>query len=254
MASLEPQPSGRRGQQVEAVIFDWGGTLSYWALVEFGEIWRLAARRLAPHLGQSEDELAARLAQVELDAWAQSGSDHRAFTFRDLVNRASSAVGADVGDVLLTELTDDYLAAWVPHIEHDPEAAAVLATLRISGIRTGLLSNTHWPADFHEEMLERDGLAHLLDARVYTSDLEFAKPHPDAFHAALEAVGVTDPARAVYVGDRLFDDVFGAQRVGMRAIHRPNPHVPNYDAEPDASIEKLSELIEVIRGWNQAAG
>lgn len=239
--------------RVEAVIFDWGGTLSYWALVEFEEIWRLTARRLAPHLGQSEEALAAGLAQVELDAWTQMGNDHRAFTFKDLVERASGAFGVDIGDILLEELTDDYLASWVPHIEHDPDAAAVLATLRIHGIRTGLLSNTHWPADFHEQMLERDGLAHLLDARVYTSDLEFTKPHPVAFQAALEAVGVTDPSRAVYVGDRLFDDIFGAQRVGMRAVHRPNAHVPDYDVIPDASIDQLTELLEVVRKWNEAS-
>ena len=46
---------------VEAVIFDWGGTLSHWALVEFHEVWRMAARHLAPHLAETEDELAARL-------------------------------------------------------------------------------------------------------------------------------------------------------------------------------------------------
>jgi HAD superfamily hydrolase (TIGR01509 family) len=236
--------------RVEAVIFDWGGTLSHWALVEFDEIWRMAARHLAPHLGQPEETLGQRLAQVELDAWAQMDHDHRAFTFRDLVNRASDAIGADVADALIDEATDHYLTSWLPHIEHDPEAQEVLEALRARGIRTGLLSNTHWPADFHERMLERDGLAHLLDARVYTSDLEFTKPHPQAFEAALAAVGVTDPARAVYVGDRLFDDVFGAQRVGMRAVHRPNEHVPGYEVEPDARIDRLSDLLAVVRGWD----
>src|SRR5690606_2573863 len=114
--------------------------------------------------------------------------DHRAFTFRDLVDRASKAIGADVADALIEEATEHYLTSWLPHIEHDPDAVPLLEGLRAQGIRTGLLSNTHWPADFHERMLERDGLAHLLDARVYTSDLKFTKPHPEAFQAALDAV------------------------------------------------------------------
>jgi putative hydrolase of the HAD superfamily len=235
---------------VEAVIFDWGGTLSHWALVEFAEMWRMAAVHLAPHMGEPPEHLEQRLAQVELDAWAQMDRDHLAFTFRDLVNRASLALGADVADAIVDEATDHYLDAWLPHIEHDPEAAPLLAALRERGIRTALLSNTHWPADFHERMLERDGLAHLLDARVYTSDLAVTKPHPDAFHAALASIEVDDPGRAVYVGDRLFDDVFGAKRVGMRAIHRPNAHVPSYEVTPDASIERLAEILPLIDGWN----
>lgn len=239
-------------RSVDAVIFDWGGTLSYWALVEFAEMWRMAAVHLAPHMGEPPEDLEQRLAQVELDAWAQMDLDHRAFTFRDLVNRASLALGVDVADAIVDEATAHYLDSWLPHIEHDAEAAPLLAALRARGIRTGLLSNTHWPADFHERMLERDGLAHLLDARVYTSDLVVTKPHPDAFRAALESVEVEDPGRAVYVGDRLFDDVFGAKRVGMRAIHRPNAHVPSYDVTPDASIERLAEILPLIDDWNAA--
>lgn len=238
---------------VEAVIFDWGGTLSHWALVEFNEIWRMAARHLAPHMSGGEDELAARLAQVELDAWAQMDRDQRAFTFRELVDRASGAIGVDVADALVEEASEHYLESWVPHIEHFEDAPRVLAELQRRGIRTGLLSNTHWPADFHERMLERDGLAHLLDARVYTSDLEYAKPHPSAFEAALASVGVTDPAHAVYVGDRLYDDIFGAQRAGMRTVHRPNEHVPSFEVEPDARVHSLSELLPLVERWQNGA-
>ena len=42
----------------------------------------------------------------------------------------------------------------------------------------------------------------------------------------MDAVGVSDPARCVYVGDRLFDDVYGAHHAGMRAIHVPHSRIP----------------------------
>ncbi len=42
----------------------------------------------------------------------------------------------------------------------------------------------------------------------------------------MDAVGVTDPARCVYVGDRLYDDIWGAQQAGMRAVHIPLSDIP----------------------------
>ena len=41
---------------IEAVIFDWGGTLSIYADIDMEDMWRLAARHLAP---DREDELEA---------------------------------------------------------------------------------------------------------------------------------------------------------------------------------------------------
>ena len=42
----------------------------------------------------------------------------------------------------------------------------------------------------------------------------------------MSAVGATDPARCVYVGDRLFDDIWGAHQAGLRAIHVPHSVIP----------------------------
>ena len=112
-----------------------------------------------------------------------------------------------------------------------------------------LLSNTHWPRTFHEHFLERDGLVDLIDARLYTSEMPYQKPHPTAFRTALDAVGVDDPARAVFVGDRPFDDISGAKGVGLKAVLRANGSVPGYDVEPDAVIDRLPELVDLVKLW-----
>ena len=98
-------------------------------------------------------------------------------------------------------------------------------------------------------VLERDGLAGLIDARLYSSELSHLKPHPSVFHAALGALGVDDPGRAVFVGDRPFDDIHGAKGVGMKAVLRPNGDVPAYAVEPDATIASLPELLTVVDAW-----
>jgi len=42
-------------------------------------------------------------------------------------------------------------------------------------------------------------------------------------------VGVTDPASCVFVGDRPFDDIFGAKSLGMRNVLIPNSLVPAHE-------------------------
>jgi putative hydrolase of the HAD superfamily len=107
-----------------------------------------------------------------------------------------------------------------------------------------------WPRDWHEEVFRRDGILGLIDGAVYSSEIEWAKPHPEAFRAAMRAIGVSDPATCVFVGDRPYDDVHGAKSVGMRAILIPHSSVPAYDgAKPDAVIQRLSELPSVIENW-----
>jgi putative hydrolase of the HAD superfamily len=84
---------------------------------------------------------------------------------------------------------------------------------------------------------------------MYTSAMEFQKPHPSAFLAVLSALSVADPAQAVFVGDRAFDDVHGAKQVGMRAVLRRNPFVPTYEVQPDAVITRLTELPPLLSSW-----
>ena len=231
---------------VDAVIFDWGGTLSEFVPLEMLDVWRLAARHLAP---ERAHELTARLVAVEERFWQTTATHQRSATLASLLAAASSEVGLDVADAVLEEAATHHLDAWTPHIRHDPDAAPTLRELRARGLRTALLSNTHWPRTFHEHFLARDGLAGLLDARLYTSELEYQKPHPTAFQAALAAVGVDDPSRAVFVGDRPWDDVVGARQAGMRAVLRHNPLVPSHDVEPDAVITALPELVKLVDGW-----
>jgi HAD superfamily hydrolase (TIGR01509 family) len=235
------------GGAIQAVIFDWGGTLSEHAIVEMEDMWRLAARHLAP---DKPDEMIAKLIATGEAHWGRAATDRRAGTLAELLAEAAAAIGADVAEAVMEEAAVSYLDAWTPHIVHDPEAAAALGELRERGLRIGLLSNTHWPRTFHEHFLERDGLAELIDARLYTSEMQYMKPHPDAFRAALDALGVEDPARAVFVGDRPFDDIHGAQQAGMRAVLRPNSDVPAHDVTPDAEIASLHELAALVDGWS----
>jgi putative hydrolase of the HAD superfamily len=231
---------------LEAVVFDWGGTLTSGSTIvtlELEDMWRASARRLDPG---REEELTAALFKAERHFWDRTTTTLESGTLADVLLAASREVGLDVTDAVLEEAATHHLDAWTPHIEHDADAVAVLTELRRRGLRTALLSNTHWPRAFHEHFLERDGLAGLLDARLYSSELRHMKPHPSVFLAALDAIGVTDPANAVFVGDRPYDDISGAKSVGMHTVLRANPYVPTFAVEPDAVIDGLHDLLAAI--------
>jgi putative hydrolase of the HAD superfamily len=232
---------------IRAVLFDWGGTLTTFHSVDMIDAWRVAAEVLAP---ERADEVAEALLAAEREVWARTTSSLRSATTAEVLRNASQAVGLDVDAVLHDDAIVRYLEHWAPSTGARRDARHVLHQLRSRGLRTGLLSNTHWPRGVHEEWLARDGLLDLLDARVYTSDLEHVKPHPDAFRALLAGVGV-DPDDAVFVGDRLHDDVGGAAALGMRTVWVRNDAVPSADVEPDAVVDELTELVAVIDGWSQ---
>jgi putative hydrolase of the HAD superfamily len=232
---------------IEAAIFDWGGTLTTLnASTDLEDMWRAAARHLDPG---RQDEIAEVLTAVEARSWERVTTDRTSTTLARLLAEATAELGLDVTAAVLEEAEAHHLDAWTPHIVHDPDALPTLTALRERGLRIGLLSNTHWPREFHEHFLERDGLDGLIEARLYTCELAHIKPHPAAFAAVMAALDIRDPARAVYVGDRLYDDVFGARSVGMGAVWRRNRATPGYDIEPDGVIDALPELLPLVDAW-----
>lgn len=226
---------------VEAVLFDWGGTLSLHRDVDLLEMWRAAARVLAP---DDPEPVAAALLAAETRWWRETvQAGDRSGTTEELVRSVAGTTSLDVEGALRA-----YHEAWEPTVDHDPDAARVLTALRARGLRTGLLSNTHWPRALHERWLADAGLLELLDERVYTSDLAHVKPHPEAFAALLGALGVA-PSAAVFVGDRPRDDVAGAQGVGMRTVLMTGRPVEPWDVVPDAELPTLAGLVEVVDRW-----
>jgi len=225
---------------VQAVIFDWGGTLTPWHTVDHDALWLEVCARHYPAAEAAGLAAAARAAEVEL--WLLAEQAQRSATLAELFARAGVAPSA--------EFLASYYEAWDPHTLTDPDVRPLLGELRRRGIKVGVLSNTMWPRDAHERIFFRDQVIDLIDGAVYSSEIPWVKPHPEAFRAAMAAIGVTDPASCVFVGDRPYDDVHGAKGAGMRAVLVPNKDVPWFDGTtPDAVITRLAELPSYLDIW-----
>jgi putative hydrolase of the HAD superfamily len=222
---------------VRAVVFDWGGTLTPWHTIELGDCWRAVGY---------DDESGERLVAAEEAVWARARQTRRSGTMDE--------VFAAAGVVPRPAELAAYYAWWEDHTFTDPDVRPLFEALRERGIGIGVLSNTLWPRVEHERVFRRDGVAELIDAAVYTSEIEWTKPHPEAFRTALDAVGVADPADAVFVGDRPWDDIAGARAVGMRAVLIPHSDIPEHQvggtpAAADAVIDRLADLLPLVDDW-----
>lgn len=232
---------------VRAVIFDWGGTLTPWhGDIDYQQEWLGYASVWQPGDPQG---LAQRLVDASGAAWAQARTEHTSSSVESIVR----AAGLDPDDPRHREAAAAHIAFWDQHTYTDPLVRPLWEELRGLGIRVGVLSNTIWSRAHHRRIFERDGVLDLIDGDVYSSEIPWAKPHPSAFRAAADAVGV-DPAECVYVGDRSFEDVHGSQQVGMRAILVPHSTIPvdqrvEVDARPDAVADTLDEVARHVAGW-----
>jgi putative hydrolase of the HAD superfamily len=228
--------------RVEAVIFDWGGTLTPWHSIDF----RAEAEALAAAAVDGGHTAAELLQQAMGAVWTRSRDHHTSATLVD--------VFAHAGLTHEEELLTAYREFWEPHTATDADVPELFDGLRSEGLRVGVLSNTVWPRAWHEDFFRRDGVLDLIHGAVYTSEIPWTKPAPEAFRAAMDAVDVADPQACVFVGDRLFDDIWGASRVGMRTILVPHSDIPaeqigHSEGEPDAVVHRLRDVHRIVSAW-----
>ena len=94
------------------------------------------------------------------------------------------------------------------------ETLEVLAKLRAMGLLVAIVSN----GASQEAVSTKLGIDKYCDPIIGSVHVGFAKPAPEIFHLALNALEV-GPDEAIMVGDNWEVDVVGARGVGMRGIH-----------------------------------
>jgi HAD superfamily hydrolase (TIGR01458 family) len=101
------------------------------------------------------------------------------------------------------------------------------------------------------EHLDTGGWVRLLEYATGLQARVLGKPSPDFFLLALATLART-PATAVVVGDDLASDIGGAHAVGAAAVlvrtGKGGRQQPDVGAEPDAVIESVADLPELLRG------
>jgi putative hydrolase of the HAD superfamily len=238
-----------------AVVFDLGGTLVHWpnwdeaAPTKWTAAYDALRRTRTERTWPERDVFIAAMRGAELAHWERVDREHWSGPPTGLVRDGFARLNETVGDAELVATMDGYAKAVEGWSTVFPDSRDTLVSLRDRGYRLGLLSNTWWAAEWHNADIAAHGLADLLDELVYTSDLPHSKPHPAVFAEVAGRLGV-EAAACVMIGDRQIDDISGAKAVGMRAVWRRNDYgFPTSTVAPDAIVDRVSELLPLLRSW-----
>jgi putative hydrolase of the HAD superfamily len=102
---------------------------------------------------------------------------------------------------------------------------------------------TNGPPGMQSTKLAAAGLADHFETVVFAGHDCSAKPDPEPFEVALDALG-SHCSRAVHVGNSLSSDVAGAHAAGLQSVWVPAENGVEPDPEPHHAFESLAELAE----------
>jgi len=209
--------------QIDAVLFDWDGTL-----VDSAE----ASFRCY------ESTFGSYGIRFDRDAYAATYSPnwHRTYT----------AIGLppDRWDEADARWLEGYCRLEIPLL---PGAREAIERLAAAGLAQAIVTSGDRTRVRGE--LERHGLALYFPVMVCGSDGMAKKPHPEALLAALSRMSIT-PGRAVYVGDSP-EDVEMARNAGAWSIGIPGgfPNVPALErSRPDLLAARLADAVDALIG------
>lgn len=229
---------------LDAVFFDWGNTLSRF---EWDDELLVAGHRAAlAALGRADeaDEFTARFRSETLPAVLASGAEARL----DYGDELRKLLGP-VSDEELARYFDAEHAVWRPARSLADGAHELLDSLHAEGLTVGLVTNT-WPdpARLLRRELDEFDLAERIDAVVLSGEVRARKPDAAIFETALGRLGVEATA-ALYVGDRLVEDVQAAAAVGMLTAQALWFRVddPKGDLEPDFMAFTPQDVLAIAR-------
>jgi putative hydrolase of the HAD superfamily len=239
---------------LKAVIFDVGDTL--WKLKDLpGDLDAQMAADLS-NAGGITPDLSERVVRSAMEAARARAADgtHREPNLAIELGAAARRLGADVDAATIEHVSDIVGNADVARFVANERLARLFEELKASGVSIGVLSNTWTRGVLLRGYLDRLGAGRFVGVGVFSCEEGIRKPHRDIYQRALDGLRV-EATEAMFVGDRVREDVLGPQALGMRAVltHEYRAEDPG-DSAPFAIVAKLDGVLELVASINTASG
>ena len=244
---------------VKGIIFDNNGTLSDIQTNEgHDDVYRVISNLLA-YQGISLDPNVVKnfYFQIMKDQRAASGERHREYDvvkiFLEIVTRHSTEFTRSLPPEKLAQLpillAETHRAASCFRLEL---YSGVEQTIRQLHLKYHLAIISDGQTAYALPELNAVGLAGYFNPIIVSGDYGYRKPDERLFRAALIAMKM-EPSEVLYVGNDMYRDVYGAQRLGMKTVFfKSNQGQQEKDAvKPDYIIYNFPELLNAIRFFEE---
>lgn len=239
-------------KELKAILFDMGSTLIEFENSTWDVLGKLCAERGYDFLKKRDfslpgfTEFSKALDDEFLKARIEVQDNLKEFRVEQVARNLCTVLSITTSDGLCRGFLETYYQPITEQLTLIDDAQDILRNFRKIGLKIGLVSNTIFPKEYHLEELKRFSLLPYLNAYHFSSEMGVRKPHPEMFLRTLSDLGM-DASESVFVGDRLVEDVGGAQKVGMKGILVKH-QMRDYSApiDPDAQIDRLNELPQTV--------
>jgi putative hydrolase of the HAD superfamily len=234
---------------VKAILFDFGGTLFDYKILENAE--RECLAEFVHQLGiETSEETVHKAYRNALGRVFMEYLPKKFYFHRDLFKDALAEMLGELGVENDASYYERYRKRqWELHKRDFQLRDGVVRTLSLIGqrdIHLGIVSNID--EDQLAHLLDLSGIAPYFDDILSSEKTRSCKPDQEIFSQALSRAGC--PADEVlFVGDTPLQDIAGANRAGMKSVliqTRDYGKVADALLKPDYVIQEIPELLELV--------
>lgn len=241
--------------RLDAVLFDYGHTLIHFderphsaLLSAYERINHLLARTLSREVPAAEILIERVSMTVDDDIQRDYAlGREEEVEIAAIYDRALRALGLELAPDVIEQVMEMEQDGWLNSVHVGPDVVETLEWLRSAGLRLGIVSNAAYRPGLMRRQVSALQLADYFDSLTFSSAVGVRKPHPRIYQDALRQLGVR-PDAALFVGDRVKEDVRGPQSLGMRGVLLREWRREEDPGVADFVIERLSQLRPIVEG------
>jgi HAD superfamily hydrolase (TIGR01509 family) len=157
---------------------------------------------------------------------------------------------SEVTDAAVEQITRAHMGQLQESFEVRPETFQVLEWAK-KRYRTAMISNFAYAPTLYES-LDRFGIRSAFETVVVSAEVGWCKPHHVIFDHTFKTMGIR-PEEALFIGDQLYVDVYGALNCGMHVAwietERQDwlpPEVQQPACKPTYTVRVITELMDLL--------
>jgi putative hydrolase of the HAD superfamily len=227
---------------VRAFIFDFDDTISDSREAKANALRRVSSI-LKREMEADEDSLLELLAKTEEDMNSKISYDRCSWW-----KMVGGRLGVEVSTKLALCATVGYWTTFTKFQKPFADAEQVLLSLRSAGYLLGMVTDTDGTPGVKRWRISSSPLFKYFDAVVIAGeDTRHTKPDGKPYTLCIERLGVS-AKDTVFVGDKPYTDIKGANGVGMRSILVKRREWLDAD-RPTYTVKSLSEIPAIFGIW-----